>query len=425
MRVGTLTAAASPSRISAPEVIRYSATYGRSRRALWWLLSAWCLVWAAAHVRQYGYSWRFFALGGRLLLHPNQPGGGLHVYAAHPELQIGPLALLVAAPLQALGPSLGKVAATVTMIALGPVVLAVAAAVRGRSGRVSRALLVSTGILLLPVWAEVAAHYGHLDDVLALLLGVSALATLARGRPLVTAVLLAAAADSKPWAVAFGALLVALPTTERRRASLVFLAGVAGPWIPFVLADPGTLAIGHFTIPNVADSALRALGVSTAGTPSWDRPVQILLGGGIAALAAWRGRWAAVLFAVVAARLLLDPQTYPYYTAGLVVAAAVLDLARPGRMLPWWTVGAFGLYAFDQLARGSLAPHVLGMVRAAYCIVGLAWVALAGTGDSRGNGAQARGHRTISDITAGGESDAWCATRTTTLPPGRARRAPR
>jgi len=51
--------------------------------------------------------------------------------------------------------------------------------------------------------------------------------------------------------------------------------------------------------------------LDSPGTPSWDRAGQLLLGGAVALVAVRRGRWAAVPLAVVVARLLLDPATYP------------------------------------------------------------------------------------------------------------------
>ena len=49
-----------------------------------------------------GQSWHFFAQGGRLLF-ANAPGAGLQLYAAHPDLQIGPLALAVSGVFRGLG----------------------------------------------------------------------------------------------------------------------------------------------------------------------------------------------------------------------------------------------------------------------------------------------------------------------------------
>lgn len=46
--------------------------------------------------------------GAELLSDPGGQGSGLHVYAAHLDLQIGPLALLAAVPFETLGPTWGR-----------------------------------------------------------------------------------------------------------------------------------------------------------------------------------------------------------------------------------------------------------------------------------------------------------------------------
>jgi len=97
-------------------------------------------------------SWHFFALGGRLLTRPAPDRGGLHLYATHPELQFGPLTLLVAVPLRHLDPWQGRVAATVLLTVMGLVVLAGLVRVREYTDRVHNSLLLLTGLLLLPVW---------------------------------------------------------------------------------------------------------------------------------------------------------------------------------------------------------------------------------------------------------------------------------
>ena len=116
----------------------------------------------------------------------------------------------------------------------------------------------------MPVWAELAVHYAHLDDALALALLMAAIHAVARSRPLAAALLLAASAGAKPWALAFVPLLLVLPRVRWHRAAAVWLAVVVAAWLPFVLADPKTLHASGFAIPNVASSSLRALGVTAA-----------------------------------------------------------------------------------------------------------------------------------------------------------------
>ncbi len=309
---------------------------GRVWPALW----LWLLAWAAPHfiwphTLNLGSSWNFFPQGARQLFSER----GLHLYATAPNLQIGPLAFVVAEPLRFLGPSDGRYTAVVLMTALGPVALWLAGRLRVGGRAIDEQRLLLAGLVLLPVWCEVATHFAHLDDVLALLFALGALLAVERGRPLAAGLLLAAAADSKPWAVAFVPLLLALAQPLRLRAALCWLGGLAVAWLPFLLADSGTLRAARFRIPTAASSTLHVFGVHAARTPGWDRPAQALLGVAVATAVVYRGHWPAVLLAAIAARLLLDPATKPYYTSGLVVATAVVDLWLTDRRIPWFTAG--------------------------------------------------------------------------------------
>lgn len=339
-------------------------------RRLWAILVAWTVGWSLLAARGGGYSWHYFAQGADLLINPGVNGGGLHLYAVHPDLQIGPIALLVAVPLNALGPTGGRLAAELALALLGPLLLYVLVLARRRLTGTSPApvLLLGTGLLLMPVWSEVATRFTHLDDALALSFCVVAVLAVIARRPYLSAGLLAAAIDSKPWAAGFVVLILALPSATRWRAALLTALGVLGAWLPFVLADPMTLALSRFTIENVDDSALHALGVNTANTPSWDRPAQVILGIAVAIVCVRRGRWAAVPLAVVTARLLLDPQTYPYYSSGLLLATAILDLLTPGRRWPLWTAAAGSWYVSNGIAGALLQPAQVGALRALFMV---------------------------------------------------------
>jgi hypothetical protein len=89
----------------------------------WWVLWPWALAWVAFQVGMAGQSWHFFAQGGRLLF-ASTPGAGLRLYAAHPDLQIGPLALAVSSVFRALGPGNGETTAIAAMSLTGPLMLA-------------------------------------------------------------------------------------------------------------------------------------------------------------------------------------------------------------------------------------------------------------------------------------------------------------
>lgn len=338
----------------------------------WWLLWPWTAVWVALQValKMSGQSWHFFAQGGQLLFGTG-PGTGLHLYAAHPDLQIGPLALATSGVLRLIGPGQGELAAVLLMSATGPVVLCGVWRLLPASEQAKQIRLLLAGLFFLPVWTELTTHFAHLDDLLALCFSVAALHAVARRNPLWAGLALAAATDAKPWAAAFVALIFVLPRRQWLAALGTFAGGVAVAWLPFLAADPRTLSsVGQFTIPNNPSSALRVLGVMTPRTPWWDRSAQLILGVAAGGLAVRRGRWQAVLLVAVAARIMLDPGVYAYYTAGALLGTIVVDLVMTKWRFPWVTaITAFLLY----LARMThkLVPfdlHQLGVLRLLFAI---------------------------------------------------------
>ena len=364
----------SPVFLPHPDPVEHRQTFGLLR---WldaaWFPWVWMAIWATMQAGHALVSWRFVATGAALL-RSDGAGAGLHLYAAHPQLQMGPLTFLAAAPLNGLPTWLSGSVAAVAIAAAGPVLLLSLAHLPHLSITDRQRGLAAA--VLMPLWAELAVHYTHLDDALALVLLIAGIHAVARCRPTTAALLLAASADAKPWALAFVPLLLVLPRDRRHRTALVWLAAVSLPWLPFVLADPHTLHVGGFSIPNVASSSLRVLGVTTASTPSWDRPVQLLAGVVLGAIAVRRGRWLALPGVVLAVRLLLDPGAYPYYTAGLVLATILLDVGWRRTRWPWVSMGVVaGLYAVRFL--GPLTPPeaVLGWLRAG-TLLGVLAVAL-------------------------------------------------
>ena len=346
---------------------------------MWAVLVGWTVLFAWLHRHNLAGAWRYFMTGARLLRMDDAPGG-LHLYAHHPELQIGPLAFLIALPWTWLPSGLGRWLAVLLMTAAGPVALGLAVRLvpkgdpRRRLGHVLPA-----GLLLLTVWTELGSKTGHLDDILALLLAVLAMNAVAARRPLLAALLLAGSADSKPWALAFVVLLLALPRGDWIRAGAVWAAAVVVAWLPFVLADPATVhALTNFVLPNSPASALRAIGVVAPHTPPWDRPVQVLLGAGLGALAVRRGRWPAVLVLALAVRVLLDPSVFTYYTAGLLLGALVVDVVVARWRFPWLTAAGFVLVYLPRYLDGPLGlhPSTSGLMRAAYCLAVIAVVLL-------------------------------------------------
>jgi hypothetical protein len=335
-----------------------------------WFPSVWMALWAAAQVWHALVSWHFLATGAALLS-SDETGAGLHLYATHPQLQIGPLALLAATPLNGLSFWLSGAIAAVAIAATAPLMLLSLSHLPGLT--MSNRQRGLAAAVLMPVWAELAVHYTHLDDALALLLLVSAIHAVARSRSLAATLLLTASAGAKPWALAFVPLLLALPRMHWRRSAATWLAAVVAAWLPFVLADPRTLHAGGFSIPNVACSSLRALGVTAASTPPWDRPVQLLVGVALGAFAVRRGRWLVVPAVVLAVRMLLDPGAYPYYTAGLVLTTVVVDVGWRRTRWPWVSMGVVGgLYAVRFMGPLTPTDAELGWLRAATLLAVLA-----------------------------------------------------
>lgn len=291
---------------------------------------SWVTLWIAACSVGGLYSWHYFQTAGAALLRSG-PANGLHIYASHPELQFGPLTMVVCA-LIALAPAALSAAvgvATMLVLGLGTMWALVDIGQYLHPDYRWARLGLTFGALLVPGWMVLTVHFGHLDDALALSLIALAASRACRGGWVGAGLLLSAAAAAKPWALPMAVVLLAAPhRLQRHRALAAYLVVQVCAWLPFVAADHRTVQLGAFTIRLAPDSVLHLLGVTSTYMPAWDRPAQFALG----AIAAWwfirRGRWLAAPFAVLAVRMLLDPQTYGYYSSGLMVTAVLVDLGR-------------------------------------------------------------------------------------------------
>ncbi len=384
----------------------------RTSWPVWMVLAVWLAAGSQAPTKIAG-SWHFVVTGVDTVFRSG--GQWSHLYAAHPDVQMGPVTFLVGAPFVLLGGAgAGKSVATVVMTALGFALFAVVVALARRSdGRdhapvravagaprpqpaplvpLTRGLVLFAGLVFLAGWIEVGTRAGHLDDILALTFVVLALATRLRHHTLLTALLLALAADSKPWAIAFVPLLLdlsgplgsSLARRLRRNAAAigVWVVVLAAAYGPFALLDHATVNASHFTIPTEASSGLRALGIAGTHTPTWDRPAQALVGALLGVVAIALRRPAAVPLVGMAVRIALDPGVHPYYTSGLLLTTVIVDLMLLRHRLPWLT---FATFAFIEVANyvlvspdliGSAGPHVAGYLRLLTCI-GLCVAALA------------------------------------------------
>lgn len=296
----------------------------------WWAGWAW---WALEASGSYvaGISWHYFVEGGHDLVH----GAGLHVYAQHPELQIGPLALVVEAALSVLGAGAAKATALVLMALAGPLlVLGVGPCLpaRHRTRRLAIALVV-----VAPAWLDLALRWGHLDDVLAMVGAVGAVRAVHAGRGVRAGLWLAFAMAAKPWAIGFVPLVVGLPAGFVAALSVGAL-GTLAAWSPFLIGDSGTLGALRPPVGLVPHSGLHLLGARGDRIPAWGRTLQLLLTAAVALVVALSRRWAGVLIVALATRLALDSQDNAYYIGSAALAALVFDLVGTSWTVPWTTV---------------------------------------------------------------------------------------
>ena len=304
------------------------------------------------HLRGTGGDWSLFVLGSEVLFGTHRPysplPGGLHVYANYPQVQIGPLSLLLATPFRLLGRTEGRIAVVLLGTAVAPaVVFTLERAALAVRRHVDRRLVALTaffgGLIVVQAWSPLATIYARLDDVLLLAALASAVWAVAVRRPLLLGAMLGVGMSLKPWGIIGLPLVLALPRRDWWRA-----AGVAGvitvmAWLPFILGDGGTLSALRPQALTSPESVLALFGIPFADAPAWVRPVQFGASLVLGAVAVARGRWGAVLLVGVALRVGLDPEVFLYYSTGLMVAALAWDLLRSPRPLPAWTLAAFVL----------------------------------------------------------------------------------
>ncbi len=365
------------------------------------LLLAWTALWFLLVEPSGGVSWHYLRQGEQLLL-GQQAGGGLSLYAHHPELQIGPVSLAAAGLTAPFSDHTGQLLAEAAMSVLGLVMLVLVGRTAawyhlgtGTNHRRLQQRLLVAGLAFIPMWVEVSVRFAHLDDVLALFFTTLAAHALSRGRATAVGVCLALAVDSKPWALSFLPLILALPRPAWLRTVLWVCGLVAVAWLPFYLGTSGSFAAATFTIPNQAASSLRWLGVADPATPWWDRPAQAALGLALGGLAVWRGRWPAVVLLGANARILFDPSVYTYYTASILLGTLLWDAVGQKRLVPWWSWIALGTLYGGTLLIPSASGD--GLLRLAFVVVSSAYVLLRPVKQPRGaRGARgARGVRAV------------------------------
>lgn len=327
-----------------------------SRRTYLGLVALSAVVVAVQLPGPHATAWHWFHDAARLLVgDPAVDGaGGLALYRDHPEFQFGPLSAAISIPFSLFGLRVGSWLAIAVGSALGLVAVTAVAAAAGRVrsdvvGPARTRSLVVGAVVLVVVWGDVAVRTAHLDDAVALTATALAVWALTDRRPWWATVLLGVAAAAKPWAIVFVPLLLVMPGRGRLLRPAVAGGLALATWLPFVLAEPATLDVRDHRIVNEATSALRALGVTSATTPEWVRPTQLLAGLAVVGLLVLAGRWPAALMAGVAVRLVIDPAANRYYTAGLVLAVLVFEWVEFPKRLPWLAAASALLLEASQL----------------------------------------------------------------------------
>ncbi len=314
--------------------------------------------------------------------------GGLHLYASYPEFQFGPLALIAAVPLWAAGWSARWLAA-VAMLGIGWASLVLidrAASGTGSAGtdvgaarpaRVEPAELgrLVGGVVAAVAWVPLAARYLHIDDALAVLAIVGAVVAIRCERGVLAGLLVGAAIGCKPWAAPMMPMLAGLPRTQWRRAGAAAVAATAAVWLPFLIAAPSMVRAGSPQVDVSDASVLRLFGVPGGIGPGWVRPVQLVVAGVCATVAATRGRWTGVALVVLAVRILVDPGTFEYYTSALVVAALVWDTVARSSAVPVATVSAALALDLAEVVVASATARAVLRLGAVLGLVG--WVTCA------------------------------------------------
>jgi hypothetical protein len=288
--------------------------------------------------------------------------GDVHSFISD-QPQMGPLSLLVRAPLAALaGPTsvwayrLGAFACLLAVIALGTVL--------ARRAGSSHAAIAAALLIVNPVSID-ALRLGHPEERFGSALCVISL-LLARNRPVVSGIALGAALATKQWAlIAIAPVLLACPREARARLALTAGATAAVVVVPFALADPHAF-VASMRHPAFGVAEMRtgnlwgwaaishhiSLGPTDAVTgytvPQWlahvAHPLVAVLTLGIGA-AALRTRRAidplALLALVMLLRCALDPWNHAYYHAPFLAALIAWEVLQ-ARRVPWLAAACAG-----------------------------------------------------------------------------------
>jgi hypothetical protein len=289
--------------------------------------------------------------------------GDVHDFVAD-QAQMGPLSLLVRAPVAALvGPSsiwayrLGTLACLLVVLALGGLI--------ARRAGTTAAAVAATLLIVNPVSID-ALRLGHPEERLGSALCVVAL-LMARERQVVAALALGAALATKQWAlIAIAPVLLAAPVGTRLRLALIAGGTATAIVAPVALADPHAFisALDHpaFGLAEMRTGNLWGLAASTQHValgggestvaylvPGWLQHgahafVAVLtLGLGAAALRTRRAIDPLALLALLLLlRCALDPWNHAYYHAPFLAALIAWEVLER-RRAPWLAALSSGI----------------------------------------------------------------------------------
>lgn len=356
-----LTAAVADSRLlqRAPQVLRWRYP----------IIVVAAFAFGLPNLRRGDTDWVWFIVGSKYLFGEYGPvmgNGGLDLYAMHPAIQIGPLALVLAKVFRFVGD--GRVIAMLGVTAVAPVLVYVlercARKIREVASDAQESMFQLTvlvgGIMFVQGWAQLSV-FSHLDDALVLAFAVLGVWAVTNGRPVVLGIALGFGLAAKPWAIVAVPLILAMRPRDWWKASVVGATIAAAWWLPFILTDTDTIeAMRPYAVVAPA-SVLHLFGMGLDDGPGWLRPVQLGCALSVGAITVWRGRWTALLCAGIAVRLLLDPGVFAYYTAGLLMAALLWDLTRSRLPTPFWTAATFWL--LDVATMLSLSDTLESVLR--------------------------------------------------------------
>jgi hypothetical protein len=330
-----------------------------------------------------GIDWGYFVHGSELLFGQHRipaatEPGGLHLYANYPVLQIGPLSFLAVIPLRVFGEDASRIAAVVLLTAAGIAFIwlleRIAKHLHGTSGRAISLIELTTlvgGSAVAAGWYSVSSQYMHVDDVLVLGFGCLALWATAHGRATWLGVAIGLAVAAKPTGLILLPLAFRFPRSDWWRPLLITGVCALVSYLPFVIADSGTLSAFRPRVSTTSGSVLRVFDVHDF---SWVRPAQLIGAFVAGTVAIWRGRWPAVVLVGVAVRMALDPAGFEYYASSLMLGAFAWDILRSDKRLPIFTVAVFwflvtlGIDDIGMTARGLLRLAITGGVVAAVCL---------------------------------------------------------